>query len=95
MAIITPSNGISYRMDGILKSNIDSLVYNIPFDWDFVVTISGNNMVRVGKSVLAQQVGAYAADKLKTPFSLDNITMTAKEMIDFAYKSPKTHSFIK
>ena len=76
-------------MDGILKSNIDSLIYNIPKDWDFVIVISGNNMVRVGKSVLAQQLAAYAADKLNTPFSLDNITMTSKEMIDFAMKAPK------
>ena len=83
----------NYYIDGILKSNIDSLIYNLPFDWDFVITVSGNNMVRVGKSVLAQQIGAYAAEKLNTPWSINNITMTSKEMIDFALKAPK-HSVI-
>lgn len=89
MVIITLKNGTRFYMDGILKSNIDSLVYNIPNDWDFVLVISGNNMVRIGKSVFAQQVGAYAAEKLKTAWSLNNITMTGKEMIDFANKAPK------
>src|SRR3990167_2952068 len=93
MVAIDLKSGHHYYIDGILKSNIDSLIYNLPQDWDFVIVISGNNMVRVGKSVLAQQLGAYAAERLGTPWGLHNITMDSKEMIDFAMKSPK-HSVV-
>jgi len=80
-------------MDGIAKSNLDCLIYNVKSDWDFVIIISGNNMVRVGKSVLAQQFGAYMADRLNTPWGLDNINMNSKDMINFAMKAPP-HSVI-
>jgi hypothetical protein len=74
--------------DGMLKSALDSLVYNASSDWDFVIVVSGDRMVRVGKSVLAQQIAAYLAYRLKTPFSLKNIFFDSQEMINFAQKCP-------
>jgi hypothetical protein len=87
MVIVKLKSGLEYYIDGIVKSNLDSLVYNVKNDWDFVIVISGNNMVRVGKSVLAQQIGAYMADRCNTTWSLDNINMNAKDMISFAMKA--------
>ncbi len=83
-----------YWMDGYLKANLDSLAYNIPNDWDGVILMSGDGMVRVGKSVLAQQVGCYMAHKLKTPWNINNIVFTGEELMTNARKSPKNTVFV-
>ena len=62
-----------FWMDGYLKSNLNTLCYNLPNDWDSVILISGSGMVRMGKNVLAQQVGYYVSWKMGTPFSLENV----------------------
>lgn len=83
-----------YWMDGYLKSNLDSLIYNLRFDFDAVIPITGSGLVRVGKSMLAQQVGYYIATKLSTPFSMENIVFNSAELIKLAHKLPKNSVII-
>lgn len=80
-------------MDEMLMYQLDTLVYNVSSDWDFVIVISGDRMVRVGKSVLAQSVAAYLAHRLNTFFDLPNIFFDSQDMINFAQNAPK-HSII-
>ena len=48
-----------FSMHPILKAQLDILLKNIKNDWDFTIIITGGGEVRVGKSVLAMQIGAY------------------------------------
>jgi len=48
-----------FFMDDRLKANLDILLKNIVVDWSFIILITGSGKVRVGKSVLAMQVGCY------------------------------------
>lgn len=75
-------------MDPYLIANLETLLYNIKDDWDFVLIITGDGMVRVGKSELAQQLGYYVAWRLKTPFSVDNVCFTGEELKEKAHKFP-------
>ena len=54
-----------FSMHPILKAQLDILLKNIKNDWDFTIIISGGGEVRVGKSVLAMQIGAYWTYKMK------------------------------
>lgn len=80
----------------LLAKNLQSIAYNIKSDWDFVIIITGNRTVRVGKSVLAMQVGAYLSQCLKKQglidehnYSVDDIYFRSQNMIDEALKKPK------
>ena len=75
-----------YWMDAQLANNLNTVIYNLPHDWDFVCIMTGNGMVRVGKSVLAQQVGYYVAHHLGTSFTVDNIVFSGDELIGTAHK---------
>lgn len=87
-------NGAEIYLDGYLKTQLDSLVWNVNSDWDFVIIITGDGMVRTGKSVLALNIAAYLADRLQTPFSLsNNVHFDSKEMIEAAQKAPKNSVF--
>ena len=55
-----------YYIDGYLADALNTIVYNIKEDWDFVIIISGDRMVRVGKSILAMTIGAYLGSILKS-----------------------------
>lgn len=77
-----------YWMDGVLKSNLDTAVYNLPHDFDVVGLITGNGMVRVGKSVLAQQIGYYFAYEMGTPFTIKNIVFSGEELMRVAFELP-------
>jgi hypothetical protein len=77
-----------FYMHKNLKENLDLWIKNAPNDWDFVLIISGGGTVRVGKSVLAQQIAAYwhyqieAVHGFKVPFSIeDNIVFHGSELI--------------
>ncbi|MFQ5531169.1 MAG: hypothetical protein ACE5ES_00995 [Candidatus Nanoarchaeia archaeon] len=83
-----------YWMDNYLKKELDTIVYNLPRDWDFVLGVSGDGMTRVGKSMLGQQIGYYVAHSLKTPFSVDNIVFSGDELIKLAHKLPKNSVII-
>lgn len=78
-----------FWMDGYLKSNLDTIIFNLKKDWDNVVIISGDALTRVGKSHLAQQIACYAAEKLGTPFSMDNMVFDSEELIKKGNSMPK------
>lgn len=83
-----------YYMDGGLQKVLNSIAYNVPNDWDSVILISGNGMVRVGKSILAQQVGKYLSYKLKTGWGVQNIVFSGAELQEKAKSFPKNSVFI-
>ena len=60
-----------FYMDNLLKSQIDVLLKNIKNDWDFTILITGSGEVRVGKSVLAMQIGAYWTYQMKELYNID------------------------
>jgi len=77
-----------FSMDETLKMQIDILLKNIKNDWDFTIIISGGGEVRVGKSVLAMQIGAYwnymikKIYNLEAPFDVNNnFVFNGKELI--------------
>jgi len=72
-----------------LKKTLDSYTYNLKKDWDFVICISGGGQTRVGKSVLAQQIGYYMAQNIGTPFDVSNITFSGRELKEKALSSPQ------
>lgn len=89
-----------WALDGTLRMQLDSLIYNLPKDWDFVILITGDRMVRVGKSVLAMTVCAYLAyamtkkmvdGKPMNPdaYTINDIYFDNKEMMDAAFQKPK------
>jgi len=86
-------SGKEIYLDGYLKSALDSIVWNASKDWDFVLIITGDGNVRTGKSVLAMSVCAYIADRLNTPFTIDNIHFDSQTMIDHAQSAPPNSVF--
>jgi len=48
-----------FYMHDTLKQTLDLWVKNVKNDWDFVIIVSGQGTVRVGKSVIAQQIACY------------------------------------
>ena len=89
-----PFNGKEWYIDKILATQLLTLVYNIKKDWDFVLLISGDRMVRVGKSVLGMTVCAFLcyamnAYKIKTKFDLDDIFFDNSIMMDTVYNKPQ------
>lgn len=67
-----------FHMNELLKQQLDILLRNIIYDWDFTIVISGSGEVRVGKSVLAMQIGCYWTYQLwkmhniVVPFDVDH-----------------------
>jgi hypothetical protein len=61
-----------FYMEDILKTNLDLLIKNIKDDWDFTILISGGGNVRMGKSVLAQQIAYYIWSEIKRLYGHDN-----------------------
>ena len=87
-------NGEEWYINEFLSIQLDSLVYNVRHDWDFVVLITGDRTVRTGKSVLGMTVCAYLASrmaqlKLKTTYTLDNLFFESKKMISQALVMPQ------
>lgn len=75
-------------MNDNLKQTIDLWVKNVKNDWDFVIIISGQGTVRVGKSVIAQQIACYwcyavwKAHGVNPPFTIeDNIVFHGDKLI--------------
>lgn len=72
----------------LLKQQIDYYIKNVPYDWDFTIIIAGEGSVRVGKSILAQQLGAYWVSEMKrlynvvTPWSVEtNFVFNGRDLI--------------
>lgn len=84
--------GHDLYIDDNLAKKLNTLVYNVKNDWDFLILITGNRMVRVGKSVLAFVVAAYLAyqlDRLNLnhdAFSIKNICFSGKTLFTEAQK---------
>ena len=92
--------GAGFYMNDLLKYQIDILLKNIKRDWDFTILITGGGEVRVGKSVLAFQVGAYWTYQMlklygnKLPWSVkENIVMDGKKLIEMGNKLGKNNHF--
>ena len=74
---------VDYFIDNIMRNNLDEVRYRVlEKDFDFVTIVDGRE--GSGKSVLAQQLGAY----LDPNFSLDNIVFTSEDFIK-KIKDPK------
>lgn len=76
-----------YWMHPTLVPNLNTLCYNLERDWQFAIIISGDSKVRIGKSMLGQQIGYYMAYKLNRPFTLDNIYFSGASLKKDAIKS--------
>lgn len=87
-------NKIDCYMDGGLRKVLNTIAYNIPNDWDSLILISGDGMVRVGKSVLAQQVGQHLALKLNTGWDCSHIVFSGEELMHKAKTFPMQSVFI-
>ncbi len=87
--------GKELYIDGYLAEALLTLVYNIKKDWDFVILITGDRTVRVGKSVLAMTICAflsYAINKLKLServYGFEDIFFNDSDMLDKIMKKPK------
>lgn len=70
-----------------LVQNMKTILYNIKHDHSFLIIISGDKKVRVGKSMLAQQIAYFFSYYLKRPFTIDNIMFSGQALIEYS----KTH----
>ncbi|KKL46837.1 hypothetical protein LCGC14_2341560 [marine sediment metagenome] len=78
-----------FYMNDLLKIQIDYYIKNIGRDWDFTIIVCGEGEVRVGKSYLAAQIGAYWTSEIKrlyritVPFNLkDNMVFDGAKLIE-------------
>jgi len=84
-----------YYINYKLAQQLDSFVYNLKDDWDFVIVITGDRMVRVGKSILAQIVAVYLAArileylKVDINYDLKDIYFDSETMSSEAQKKQK------
>lgn len=84
-----------FYIEGYLKENLDIFARKIVDDQMFVFLITGSGFVRIGKSVLAQQIGYYLTDKVnelhktKNKFDLNNIVFKGFELKDKAFALPR------
>lgn len=89
-----------YQMDELLKLQLDVLLKNITNDWDFTIIITGGGEVRVGKSVLAMQIGMYWTSEMKRIYNIDipfnvaeNFVFDGRKLIEIGNKLGKHHPY--
>jgi len=89
-----------FLMEALLKIQIDILLKNIKNDWDFTILITGQGEVRVGKSMIAQQIACYWSYMIwklygiKTPWSVeDNFVFDGKKLIEIGNKLGKNNPY--
>lgn len=77
-----------FYMHENLKRQIDYYIQNVCDDWDFTIIIAGEGEVRVGKSVLAMQIGKYWQSEMKRLYNVDapfnvneNFVFNGKDLI--------------
>lgn len=84
-----------FHMEEYLRCNLNILAEKIADDQMFVILITGSGQVRIGKSVLAQQIGKYLTwkvnelHKVKNKFDLNNITFKGSKLQEKAFQFPK------
>lgn len=78
-----------FWMDDYLKYQLDILIKNITKDWNYTIIISASGEMRIGKSVLAIQIGCYWSYQVwkiygvKLPFDCEkNIAFNGKEIME-------------
>ncbi len=83
-----------------LKRQIDYYIKNINQDWDFTILICGEGEVRVGKSFLACQIGAYWTSEVNRlleadiPFNLEeNYVFDGRKLIEKGNKLGIAHPY--
>lgn len=78
-------NGKKIWIDNLLRLQFDSCIYNMKInptgDWDIMIIITGDRMVRTGKSTLAQLVAAYFSWRLGIPYTIKDVYFDSKEML--------------
>jgi len=83
-------NGKVLKIDKMLAETLASLVYNVKDDYDFCVVVTGNRMVRTGKSVITMTCCAFCAYLLKkmnlneNAYDEEHIFFDSKRMLDKA-----------
>ena len=89
-----------FWMDDLLVEQLDILIKNIKNDWDFTIVITGGGEVRVGKSVLAMQIGAYWSYQMlkvygiKVPFNVEqNFVLEGKKLIQYGNELGQKHKY--
>jgi len=88
-------NGNTFKIDEVLAYQLDSIAYNIKNDWDFVIMVSGDRKVRVGKSVLAMQICSYLHYAIKklglndNAYTKDNVFFENANLIKTAQIRPQ------
>lgn len=101
-----PKDGVKYqredgfRMNAMLKRQLDILLKNIKDDWDFTIIITGGGEVRVGKSVLAMQIAAYWSYQIEKVYGIKvpldvktNFVLDGKKLIEMGNKIGKNHPY--
>lgn len=89
-----------FFMEDMLKKQLDIILKNIKNDWDFTILISAGGQVRVGKSVLAMQIGAYWTYQLeklydiKVPFNVENnFVLDGRKLIETGNRLGKDYPY--
>ena len=89
-----------FFMEDLLKEQLDIIIKNIRNDWDFTIIITAGGQVRVGKSVLAMQIGAYWTYQLKELYNIDvpfnvenNFVLDGRNLIETGNRLGKTHPY--
>jgi hypothetical protein len=77
-----------YRMNSLLKFQLDILINAVQYDFDGVMMVDGD-IEGSGKSVLAQQVAYYCAWKSGTKFGVGDIVFTPQQFLDAVEKAGK------
>lgn len=89
-----------YAIDRNLAINLLSMVYNLESDFDWVILITGNRTVRVGKSVLAMKIAAFMAHCIEfkklndNAFSIKNMYYSGKTMMEDILRRQKFSVYV-
>lgn len=89
-----------FYMDDRLMLQLDVLLKNIRNDWDFTILITGQGEVRVGKSMIAMQIGAYWSYEIwkrfgiKVPFDVEqNFVFEGSKLIKMGNELGVNHKY--
>ena len=84
---------LKYRMNSLLKFQLDILVNSVTYDFDAVIIVDGE-IEGSGKSVFAQQVGYYMAWRGGRKLTIEHIVFTPKQFREAIEKANKMECII-